>query len=87
MIRVVHIQWHDAAAASGWHGKKELTDVLDSDPALCDSIGMLVERKNKEKVTIIQTMGSSEVSGVFEIPVGYIKSVKTICTLPLTIEV
>lgn len=86
-MKVVHIQWHDAAAAPGWHDKGQLTDQLERDPTLCDSIGMLVERKNKDKVTIIQTAGQNEVSGVFEIPRDCIKSVTTLCTLPIVIEI
>lgn len=87
MIRVVRIQWHDAAAAPGWHDKDQLTDQLEREPTLCDSIGMLVERKNRDKVTIVQTAGQNEVTGVFEIPRDCIKSVETLCTLPITIDV
>lgn len=86
MIRVVHIQWTDAAAHSGWHDKGQLRDALDGEISICDSVGMLVERTNAEKVTLIQTLGTGEVSGVFEIPKECIRSVRTICSLPLTIE-
>lgn len=85
MIKVVHIQWVDAAAHPGWHDKGQLKDALDSEISLCDSVGMLVERTNSDKVTLIQTFGASEVSGVFEIPKESIRSVRTICSLPLTI--
>lgn len=87
MIRVVLIQWVDAASHPGWHDKGQLKEALDGELTICDSVGMLVERTNSEKVTIIQTFGSSEVSGVFEIPRSCIKSVTTLCSLPLTLEV
>jgi hypothetical protein len=87
MIRVVHIQWHDAAAAPGWHDQSQLAAQLEQPPTLCDTIGMLVERKNKDKVTVVQTVGQNETTGVFEIPRSCIRSVKTLCTLPITIEV
>lgn len=86
MIRVVRVRWVDAAAAPGWHDKGQLIDQLEREPTLCDSIGMLVERKNKDKVTIIQTIGQNETSGVFEIPRDCIRSVETLCTLPITME-
>lgn len=86
MIRVVLITWQDAAAAPGWHDQSQLNEQLERPPTLCESVGMLVERKNKEKVTIIQTIGSNETSGVFEIPTVCVKSVRTLCTLPITIE-
>lgn len=85
MIRVVHIQWVDAAGRPGWHDKSQLKEALDDEVSLCDSVGMLLERTNADKVTLIQTFGTSEVSGVFEIPKDCIRSVRTICPLPLTI--
>jgi hypothetical protein len=87
MTRVVLIKWVDASAAGGWHDKKELQRHLKSDLSICESVGMLVERKNKDKVTIIQTFGTNQVSGVFEIPRECIRSVETLCSLPITIEV
>jgi hypothetical protein len=86
MTRVVHIKWQDAAAAGGWHDKEELASTLETEPSLCETVGLLVERKNKEKVTVIQTFGSNQVTGIFEIPIGCIKSVTTLCSLPITIE-
>jgi hypothetical protein len=86
MTRVVHIKWHDAAAAPGWHDQAQLADQLERPPTLCDTVGMLVERKNKDKVTVIQTIGQNETSGIFEIPRSCIQSVTTLCTLPITIE-
>ena len=86
MIRVVHITWADAATKSEWHSKKDLIETLESEPEICDSIGMLVDRKHKDKVTIIQTFSENQVCGLFEIPRGCIKSIKTLCTLPITIE-
>ena len=87
MTRVVLIKWQDAAAAPGWHDQSQLSEQLERPPTLCESVGMLVERKNKEKVTIIQTIGQNETSGVFEIPRACIQSVETLCSLPITIEV
>lgn len=85
MTRVVLIKWLDAAAAAGWHDRDQMTAQLETPPTLCESVGMLIERKNKDKVTIIQTAGQNEVSGVFEIPRSCIQSVETLCTLPITI--
>lgn len=85
MTRVVRIRWVDAAAAPGWHDQSQLTDQLEREPTLCDSVGMLVERKNKDKVTIIQTIGQNEVSGVFEIPRDCIRSIETLCTLDIAV--
>jgi hypothetical protein len=87
MIKVVHIVWTDAASHDSWHTKSELSEKLERPPEECESIGMLIHRKNKDKVTILQTFSPNQVLGVFEIPRGCIKSIKTICTLPLTIEI
>jgi hypothetical protein len=86
LIRVVLIKWRDAAAAAGWHDQSQLAEQLERSPTLCESVGLLVERRNKEKVTIIQTVGANEVSGVFEIPVACVQSVETLCTLPVSLE-
>jgi hypothetical protein len=86
MTRLVLIKWYDSASASGWHSKEQLNEQLESESTLCQSVGLLVERKNKDKVTIVQTCGVNEVIGIFEIPVGCIRSVETLCSLPITIE-
>lgn len=86
MTRIVRIQWEDAAAATGWHDRGQLASQLQAPPTLCESVGYLTEREHKGKVTLVQTIGSNEVSGVFEIPTGCIKSVETICTIPITID-
>lgn len=85
MIKVVHIQWHDSAASTGWHSRRELKRVIKSKLSLCESVGMLVEQ-NKAKVVIVQTFGAQETSGVFEIPRDCIQSIKTLATLPIKIE-
>lgn len=87
MTRVVLIRWHDAAAAPGWHDQSQLADQLTRPPTLCDTVGLLVERKNKDKITVVQTVGQNETSGVFEIPTSCIQSVETLCSLPITLEV
>lgn len=87
MTRVVLIKWYDAAAAPGWHDQTQLANQLEQPPTLCDTVGMLVERKNKDKVTVIQTVGQNETTGVFEIPRSCIQSIETLCSLPITIEV
>lgn len=87
MIRVVLIKWYDAATHDAWHRKTELADTLSREPELCESVGMLVDRKNKDKVTILQTFSPNQVMGIFEIPKGCIRSVTTLCTLPITIEI
>ncbi len=87
MMRVVHVLWYDAATFDTWKSKAQLAELLEDEPQMCETVGLLIDRKNKDKITIMQTYSPNAVCGLFEIPRGCIKSIKTLCTLPITIEV
>lgn len=51
-------------------------------PLMIDTVGLLVH-ESKSKVLIIQSHSIDEVSGVFEIPRGCIRSMTTLCKIDL----
>lgn len=76
-MKIVHVQWVDAASLSGWRSQKALKEFIELELAPVDSVGMLMH-EDDSKIVIIQTNGTNEVMGLFEIPKGCIKSIKII---------
>lgn len=76
-MKIVHVKWVDAAHISGWRSVRVMKEFIEEDLNPVDSVGMLIHEDDK-KVVLIQTNGSNEVMGLFEIPKGCIKSIKKI---------
>lgn len=76
-MKVVHVQWVDAASLGGWRGKREAEIFIEGELNPVHTVGILVKR-TKKKIVLIQTHGINEVLGLFEIPTGCVKSIKTI---------
>lgn len=76
-MKIVLIRWVDAASIGGWRSTKAMKEFIKAELSPVHSVGMLVHTDEK-KVVLIQTHGKNEVIGLFEIPRGCIKSIKTI---------
>ena len=76
-MKIVHVKWVYAASLGGWRTKKEVKAFVKGNLSPVDTVGMLIH-EDKEKVALIQTNGKNQVIGLFEIPRGCIKSMKTI---------
>lgn len=86
MIKVVHVTWADASSSGGWHDRAAFKNFADGGLQLCDTVGMLA-MANETKVVLIQTAGTNETSGLFEIPRSCVKDMRVICELPITVEI
>ncbi len=76
-MKVVLVKWVDAASQGGWANPAKVDRFIKGDLDLIKSVGILIHN-TKKKVVLIQTHGTNEVLGLFEIPKGCVKSIKTI---------
>jgi hypothetical protein len=82
---IVHVQWIDAAGLSEWHGKREFERFCSDESEITESVGMLGFQDDR-KIVLIQTAGINQVTGLFEIPKGCIKSIKLLAQIPITLD-
>lgn len=76
-MKVVHVNWVDAASLGGWRSLKAANEFVEGDLNSVDSVGLLMH-EDDEKLVLIQTHGKNEVMGLFEIPKGCVKSITTL---------
>lgn len=76
-MKIVLVKWVDSASANGWKGRESLDRFIKGDLDAIKTVGMLVHQ-DKKKVVLIQSDGDNQAMGLFEIPRGCIKSIKTI---------
>jgi len=74
--QMVYILWHDAQSEGpGWVASEDINTEL----AVCHSIGF-IHIEDKEKITILQSYGESDVSQSLTIPKGWIIKIKKLRT-------
>lgn len=71
-MKVVVIQWHDAAGHDGW---QMTADMQKPEPHVCWTVGFLVA-ETEESVRVSHTDGKTQLHGVFDIPRGCIKEMR-----------
>lgn len=76
-MKIIHVQWQDAASLGGWRSKKAVKTFIQSELDKVDTVGMLVH-EDETKITLIQTAGVNSVIGLFEIPKGCITHMREI---------
>jgi hypothetical protein len=84
-MKIVHVKWYDSSSIHGWRGIEKLKEYRRDKLMVIDSVGILIH-KSKDKIILIRSVGSGEIDGVFEIPRACIKSMKTLCRLPIKLE-
>jgi len=84
-VSVVLVTWHDAhSGAESWINIKE----LDSDPAVVESVGFLLNEDNGGKphhLTLFQSRMEDSVDHVLHIPVGMVQKIKVLMELDINI--
>jgi hypothetical protein len=85
MTKVVHVRWHDSSAIYGWRSIERLKRYSKDRLMIIDTVGLLAFESSK-KIILLQSTSPDEIDGIFEIPKGCIKSMKTICKLPIEIN-
>ena len=84
-MSVVLVTWHDAhSGAESWINIKE----LDSDPAVVESVGFLLNEDNGGKphhLTLFQSRMEDSVDHVLHIPVGMVQKIKVLMELDINI--
>ena len=84
-MSVVLVTWHDAhSGAESWINIKE----LDSDPAVVESVGFLLNEDNGGKphhLTLFQSWMEDSVDHVLHIPVGMVQKIKVLMELDINI--
>lgn len=85
-MKVVHVRWSDSSAVYGWRSLGKLKTYVADKLLIIDTVGLLVF-ESAEKVLLIQSVSKDEVDGVFEIPRACIRSMRTLRTLPVELEV
>ena len=84
-MSVVLVTWHDAhSGAESWINIKE----LDSEPAVVESVGFLLNEDNGGKphhLTLFQSRMEDSVDHVLHIPVGMVQKIKVLMELDINI--
>jgi len=84
-VSVVLVTWHDAhSGAESWINIKE----LDSEPAVVESVGFLLNEDNGGKphhLTLFQSRMEDSVDHVLHIPVGMVQKIKVLMELDINI--
>ena len=84
-MSVVLVTWHDAhSGAESWINIKE----LDSEPAVVESVGFLLNEDNGGKphhLTLFQSRMEDSVDHVLHIPVGMVQKIKVLMELEINI--
>jgi hypothetical protein len=79
------VTWHDAhSGAESWINIKE----LDSEPAVVESVGFLLNEDNGGKphhLTLFQSRMEDSVDHVLHIPVGMVQKIKVLMELEINI--
>ena len=82
-MSVVLVTWHDAhSGAESWINIKE----LDSDPAVVESVGFLLNEDNGGKpnhITLFQSRIGDSIDHVLHIPVGMVQKIKVLMELDI----
>ena len=82
-MSVVLVTWHDAhSGAESWINIKE----LDSDPAVVESVGFLLNEDNGGKpdhITLYQSRNEDSLDHVLHIPVGMVRTMKVLMELEI----
>ena len=84
-MSVVLVTWHDAhSGAESWINIKD----LDSEPAVVESVGFLLNEDNGGKphhLTLFQSRMEDSVDHVLHIPVGMVQKIKVLMELDINI--
>jgi len=84
-VSVVLVTWHDAhSGAESWINIKD----LDSEPAVVESVGFLLNEDNGGKphhLTLFQSRMEDSVDHVLHIPVGMVQKIKVLMELDINI--
>lgn len=84
-MSVVLVTWHDAhSGAESWINIKD----LDSEPAVVESVGFLLNEDNGGKpnhITLFQSRMEDSVDHVLHIPVGMVQKMKVLMELDINI--
>ena len=82
-MSVVLVTWHDAhSGAESWISIKD----LDSDPAVVESVGFLLngeEGGKPDHLTLFQSRIGDEIDHVLHIPVGMVQKIKVLMELDI----
>ena len=82
-MSVVLVTWHDAhSGAESWISIKD----LDSDPAVVESVGFLLngeEGGKPDHLTLFQSRIGDEIDHVLHIPVGMVQKIKVLMELEI----
>ncbi len=82
-MTVVLVTWHDAHSGSeSWINIKD----LDTDPAEVQSVGFVLATSDGGKpdhITVYQSRNEESVDHVLHIPVGMVKSIKSLMELEI----
>ena len=82
-MSVVLVTWHDAhSGAESWISIKD----LDSDPAVVESVGFLLngeEGGKPDHVTLYQSRNEDSLDHVLHIPVGMVRTIKVLMDLEI----
>ena len=82
-MSVVLVTWHDAhSGAESWISIKD----LDSDPAVVESVGFLLngeEGGKPDHLTLFQSRIGDEIDHVLHIPVGMVRKIKVLMELEI----
>jgi len=85
-VSVVLVTWHDAhSGAESWINIKD----LDSEPAVVESVGFLLNEDNGGKphhLTLFQSRMEDSVDHVLHIPVGMVQKIKVLMELDINIS-
>lgn len=80
-MKVVEIVWDDASNCPAWQKREAAVKEFHVEQCVCVTVGLLLKR-DKRAITIAATAGAQgQVAGVWRIPMGMVKRVRTIATL------